>query len=121
MDEAHIDILGLAETKLNTCHRSIVSTCAATSRLTSKFSQVVLASSAINYNGQFKPGGTALITAESTTGRITKSVQDPMGRWCATSYLGAKAKILTVIALRQKSPNHNVIARTIAAVSHSNS
>jgi hypothetical protein len=41
--------------------------------------------------------GTALITAGSTTGRITKSIQDPMGRWCATSYLGAKAKIVTVM------------------------
>jgi hypothetical protein len=69
--------------------------------MTFKFSQVVLASSAINYNGQFKPGGTALITAGSTTGRITKSVQDPMGRWCTTSYLGAKAKIVTVISAYQ--------------------
>jgi exonuclease III len=54
MEEAHIDILGLAETKLNTCHQSFVSTYAAASRRTFKFSQVVFASSAVNYNGQFK-------------------------------------------------------------------
>jgi exonuclease III len=60
-----------------------------------------MSSSAISYCNHYKPGGTALIVAESITGRITTSFQDPMGRWSAISLIGTQVQKLTVISAYQ--------------------
>jgi hypothetical protein len=101
MDISHIDLLGIAETKLDTQNGIVAATCAKAARRIFSFSRVVMASSAIRYAGTFKPGGTALITAGCTTGRIATTFRDSMGRWCAVSFLGAQNKIITVISAYQ--------------------
>jgi hypothetical protein len=97
----NINILGIAETKLDTQRKAVVPTCLRSARRTFSSSRVVLSSSAISYSSPFKPGGTALITAGCTTGRITNTHQDPMGRWCATTYRGAQTREVTVISAYQ--------------------
>jgi hypothetical protein len=57
MDEANIDILGLAETKLDSQKRNVVATCAHAARRIFSFSQILLSSRTITYNSHFKPGG----------------------------------------------------------------
>jgi hypothetical protein len=101
MNEANIDVLSIAETKLDTQKRIVVATCAHAARRILSFSRILLSSSAITYNSHFKPVGTALLTAGSITGRITTLTEDPMGRWCATSYRGACTRVITVISAYQ--------------------
>jgi hypothetical protein len=57
MNEANIDILGLAETKLDTQKRNVVATCPHAARRIFSFSRILLSSSAITYNSHFNPGG----------------------------------------------------------------
>jgi hypothetical protein len=121
MNDSHIDIFSIAETKLYTCQGSVVSRCEQTARQIFDFSSVVLASSAINYSRNFKPGWAALITAGSTTGRIITTFQDPMGRWCTTSYLGANTSKLSVISAYQvcdTAPDRKLTQRNTIATSH---
>ena len=118
MHSAHIDMLGLAETKLDTQKREVVATCTRAARRTFPFSRVVMSSSAISYTSHFKPGGTALIAAGSITGRIIATFQDPMGRWSAISLIGAGSRQLTVISAYQvcnTRSDRNTKARSMAA------
>jgi hypothetical protein len=118
MHTAHIDILGLAETKLDTHKRNVIATCVKAARRVFPFSRVVMSSSAISYSSHFKPGGTAIVAAGSITGRITTSFQDPMGRWSAMSLTGAHANKLTVISAYQvcnNRPDRDTKARSMAA------
>jgi hypothetical protein len=57
MNEANIDILGLAETKLDSQKRNVVATCAHAARRIFSFWRIILSSRAITYNSHFKPGG----------------------------------------------------------------
>jgi hypothetical protein len=124
MHKDNIAILGIAETKLDSQRRAVVPTCIRSARRTFSSSRVVLSSSAICYSSSFKPGGTALIIAGSTTGRITNTYQDPMGRWCATLYRGAQTREITVISAYQvcNTPpdrdlrGNGTIGRSMAAV-----
>lgn len=84
MASSHIDLLGLVETKLDTRLSYVVATCCRAARAVFPFSRVVLSSSAISYTKPFKPGGTALISVGSITGRITHPHHDHMGRWSST-------------------------------------
>jgi hypothetical protein len=124
MHKDNIAILGIAETKLDSQRRAVVPTCIRSARRTFSSSRVVLSSSAICYSSSFKPGGTALIIAGSTTGRITNTYQDPVGRWCATLYRGAQTREITVISAYQvcNTPpdrdlrGNGTIGRSMAAV-----
>ena len=109
MASSHIDLLGLVETKLDTRLSYVVDTCSRAARAVFPFSRVVLSSSAISYNKPFKPGGTALISVGSITGRITHTHHDHMGRWSSTSFTGANSCKLTVISAYQvcKAPSRN--------------
>ena len=109
MHTAHIDILGLAETKLDTHKRNVLTTCAKAARRVFSFSRVVMSSSAISFSNHYKPGGTALIAAGSITGRITTSFQDPMGRWSAISLIGAQAQKLTVISASKLATHAKIV------------
>jgi hypothetical protein len=114
MHKDNIDILGIAETSFVTQHRAFVPICIRSAHRTFSPSRVVLC--AISYSSSFKPIGTALITAGSTTGRITNTYQDPMGRWCATSYRGAQTREVTVISAYRDLRRHGTIGRSMAAV-----
>ena len=101
MATSHIDILGIAETKLDTNYRNVYFTCLRAARRAFRHSRVCLGSSPISFGKPFKPGGTALITSGSTVGRITDTFTDKMGRWCATTYSSSHTSPMTVISAYQ--------------------
>ncbi|KAG7367962.1 hypothetical protein IV203_030705 [Nitzschia inconspicua] len=84
--EEHIDIMGIAETHLNTKYPNLVQACAKAARRTFTHSRICMASSRRTYNASYKPGGTAMISNGPVTGHITQTHSDSMGRWCSTSY-----------------------------------
>ncbi|KAL7574197.1 hypothetical protein ACA910_014872 [Epithemia clementina (nom. ined.)] len=49
----------------------------------------------------FKPGGVALITTNSTTGRVIATGSDEMGRWTFQSLLGRDKRQITIISAYQ--------------------
>ncbi|KAG7367974.1 endonuclease/exonuclease/phosphatase family protein [Nitzschia inconspicua] len=101
MSEEHIDIMGIAETHLDTRHPNLVRTCAKAARRTFTHSRICMASSRRTYNTSYKPGGTAMISNGPVTGRITQTNSDSMGRWCSTSYRGANGHHVTVVTAYQ--------------------
>jgi hypothetical protein len=118
MHTAHIDILGLAESKLDSHKRNILTTCAEVARRLFSFFRIVMSSSVISYRNHYKQGGTALIAAGSITGRITTSFQDPMGRWSAIPLIGAQAQELIVTSAYQvcnTRQDRDTKARSMAA------
>ena len=125
----NIDILGLAETKLDTYHRKVLSTCYKAARQNLTHSKVLLSSSRRVYGSPNKPGGTGLITAGSLVGRLHNTGTDEMGRWCYATYKGTNDTLLTVITAyqvchttptydlsRQPSSNNNTTIKKWAAV-----
>jgi hypothetical protein len=62
--EGNIDILGIAETKLDTKMACVVHTC----HRHFDNSNLVMASSTRSYGSTFKPGGTLLLSRGSVTG-----------------------------------------------------
>jgi len=98
-----IDILGIAETHLDTTRFPVreVLRKAALHNIDTKHVKLVTASSNRQYNSYRKPGGTLLMTQGHTTGRCQKSFSDDMGRWCSTTYSGQNGRQLTVISAYQ--------------------
>jgi exonuclease III len=98
-----IDILGIAETHLDTTRFPVreVLRKAALQNLDTTHVKLVTASSNRQYNSYRKPGGTLLLTQGHTTGRCQKSFSDDMGRWCSTTYSGQNGRQLTVISAYQ--------------------
>jgi len=99
-----IDILGIAETKLDTMQRRVIGPLRGTARRALGTSHVRLTTSCsdIRYPGTtFKPGGTLLMTHGSTSGRYMSSFSDPLGRWCSQTYTGSNGISLTVISAYQ--------------------
>ena len=106
-----IDILGIAETKLDTTQRTLRK-CATRSFATSHH-KVIMASSEISYDSPTKPGGTLLLSQGHITGRIVSTSADDMGRWCTSTYSGKDNKFVTVISAYQVckgSPTANTTA-----------
>jgi hypothetical protein len=62
MHTAHIDILEVAETKLDTHKRNVLTTCANAARRVFSFPRVFMSSNAFSYRNHYKPG-TSLIAA----------------------------------------------------------
>ncbi|KAG7344320.1 hypothetical protein IV203_022328 [Nitzschia inconspicua] len=101
MSEQHIDIMGIAESHLDTRFPNLVQTCAAAARRTFTHSRICMASSRRTYNASYKPGGTAMISNGPVTGRITQTHCDSMGRWCSTSHRGAGGYHVTAVIAYQ--------------------
>ena len=46
----------------------------------------------------YKPGGSFLMLTGSFSGRMTKQVQDPWGRWVLQEFAGQRGKLLVVVS-----------------------
>jgi hypothetical protein len=97
--EGNIDVIGIAETKLDTKMACVVHTCHQSVRRHFDNSKLVMASSTRSYGSSYKPGGTLQLSRGSITGRVAASGTDEMGRWCWTTYNGSAR--LTVITAYQ--------------------
>jgi hypothetical protein len=99
--EGNIDIIGIAETKLDTKMACVIHTCHQSVRRHFDNSKLVMASSTRSYASTYKPGGTLQLSRGSITGRVVASGNDDMGRWCWTTYNGSANQQLTVITAYQ--------------------
>jgi hypothetical protein len=99
--EGNIDIIGIAETKLDTKMACVIHTCHQSVRRHFDNSKLILASSTRSYGSTYKPGGTLQLSRGSITGRVVASGNDDMGRWCWTTYNGSANQRLTVITAYQ--------------------
>jgi hypothetical protein len=109
--EGNIDIIGIAETKLDTKMPCVVHTCHQSVRRHFDDSKLIMASSKRSYGSTYKPGGTLQLSRGSITGRVVASGIDDMGRWCWTTYNSSANRRLTIIMAYQVcegAPVHDV-------------
>lgn len=101
--EHGIDILGVAETKLDTHHPRVPTILRRAARvsLDTHSINLVLSSSNRTYRSTSKPGGTLLLTQGHTVGRTVNTFDDRMGRWSGTTYAGNNNSKVTVISAYQ--------------------
>jgi hypothetical protein len=84
-----IDIIGIAETKLDTKMPCVVQTCHQSARHHFDNSKLIMASSTRSYGSTYKQGGTLQLSRGSITGRVVASGIHDMGRWCWMTYNGS--------------------------------
>jgi endonuclease/exonuclease/phosphatase family metal-dependent hydrolase len=99
--EGNIDIIGIAETKLDMKMACVVHSCHQSVQRHFDNSKLIMTSSERSYGSTHKPGGTLLLSRGSITGRVIASGIDDMGRWCWTTYNGSANRRLTVITAYQ--------------------
>ena len=63
--------------------------------------RLTIASSPIAFSGQWKPGGTAILTNGHVTGRITAVGHDDWGRWSYHTIIGQRGRHVTIISAYQ--------------------
>jgi hypothetical protein len=99
--EGNIDIIGIAETKLDTTMPCVVHTCHQSVRGYFDTSKLIMASSMRSYGSTYKPGGVLQLNRGSITGQVAASGTDDMGRWCWTTYNGNANRRLRIITAYQ--------------------
>jgi hypothetical protein len=87
--EGNIDIIGIAETKLDTKMACVIHTCHQSVRHHFDNSKLIMASSTRSYGSTYKPGGTLQLSRGSITGQVVASGTDDRGRWCWTTNNGS--------------------------------
>jgi hypothetical protein len=83
--EGNIEIIGIAEMKLDTKMPCVVQTCHQSVRGYFDNSKLIMASSKSSYGSTYKPGGTLQLSRGSITGHVVAIGIDDMGRWCWTT------------------------------------
>jgi hypothetical protein len=81
--EGNIDIIGIAETKLDTTMPCVVHKCQQSVRGYFDNSKLIMASSTSSYGSTYKPGGVLQLSRGSiTAGRVAAMVLDDIQRQC---------------------------------------
>jgi hypothetical protein len=109
--EGNIDIIGIAETKLDTKMACVVHTCHQSVRGYFHNSKLIMASSTRSYGSTYKPGRVLQLSRGSITGRVAASGTDNMGRWCWTTYNSSANRRLTIITAYQVLSDQEVFCR----------
>ena len=64
-------------------------------------SRVIFGTTPIPFNGNYKPGGTFIMTTGSVAGRTTKQVTDKWGRWVLHEFVGKASQKLIIVSAYQ--------------------
>lgn len=99
--EVQADIACYQEINLDTTQYQVNQTVQTTTRQFWHRARVNLASSTITFQNQWKPGGTAIISTGSITGRVIATGHDELGRWSYQTFQGGNRRQLTVISAYQ--------------------
>jgi endonuclease/exonuclease/phosphatase family metal-dependent hydrolase len=99
--EIQADILCIQEHNLDSTQYHVNQTLQQTARKHWQRSRLSLASSPIMFTGTWKPGGTAILSTGSITGRITATGSDAWGRWCYHTFQGQHLRHITIITVYQ--------------------
>jgi exonuclease III len=109
--EGNIDIIGIAETKLDTNMACVIHTCHQSVQRHFDNSKLIMASSTRSYGSTYKVGGTLQLSRGSITGRVVASGTDGMGRWCWATYNGSanrRVMVITAYQVCEGVPVHDV-------------
>jgi methylglyoxal synthase len=81
--EAQIDIAGFTEHNLDSTKHQVAHVCHTSVKASfqESHSKLVMASSQFQLEGNYKPGGTMLLSTGDILSRLLESGKDPMGRW----------------------------------------
>ena len=101
LQEVQADVLCIQEHNLDTTQHQIRQTLQQTAHKHWQRSRLTIASSPISFSGTWKPGGTAILSTGSITGRITASCSDEWGRWSYHTFQGQQRRKLTIITIYQ--------------------
>ena len=99
--EVKADIFCFQEHNLDTTQYRIRKTLHDTTTKQWQRARLTIASSPIPFSGQWKPGGTAILTNGYVTGRITATGQDNWGRWSYHTIIGRRCRQVTIISAYQ--------------------
>ena len=99
--EVQADIFCIQEHNLDTNQYQVKQIMHQTTRRHWQRSRLNLASSPITFPGTWKPGGTAILSTGSITGRITETGIDEWGRWSYQTYQGQRQRLVTIITIYQ--------------------
>jgi exonuclease III len=105
--ETQADILCIQEHNLDTTQYIVQNTLHTTSRRHWERSRLTIASSPIQFQNTWKPGGTSILSVGSITGRIKTHGSDPWGRWCYQIFQGSGGRRITIVSAYQVVANHS--------------
>ena len=115
--ESQIDIAGFSEHKLDTTKFLVQQICHNTVKETfpGSASKLVLASSQFQFEGNYKPGGTLLLSTGDIMSRLIDSGKDAMGRWAFQTFASKNNGRVTVINCYQVCEKHSSETGTYTA------
>mmetsp|Transcript_10291 Transcript_10291/g.22640 ORF Transcript_10291/g.22640 Transcript_10291/m.22640 type:complete len:241 (+) Transcript_10291:1085-1807(+) len=97
----NIDILCLAEINLDTRKHTVQDKMRLAARRQFNHFRLTTGSSTISSQNEFKPGGTLIMTTDSTSARIIETSIDPLGRWTTHTFLGKRGQQIVLICAYQ--------------------
>jgi exonuclease III len=104
--ETQADILCIQEHNLDTTQYHVRNTLYTTTRHHWSRSKLTIASSPIQFENMWKPGGTAIMSVGSITGRIKGQGTDAWGRWSHQTFQGSGGRLITIISVYQVVEKH---------------
>jgi exonuclease III len=99
--EVQADVLCVQEHNLDTTQYQVQHTLHQTTRKQWQRAKLTVSSSPIAFQGTWKPGGTAILSVASITGRLAGCGHDAWGRWSHQTFRGQQGFQLTVISAYQ--------------------
>jgi exonuclease III len=99
--EVQADILCIQEHNLDTTQYHVRTTLQHTAKKYWQRSRFTISSSPLTFSNTWKPGGTAIFSTGSITGRITATGADEWGRWSYHTLQGQQQRQVTIITIYQ--------------------
>jgi hypothetical protein len=99
--EVQADILCIQEHNLDTTEYKVTKIVRETAHRHWQRVRTTIASTPIQFSGTWKPGGTAIMSTGSITGRTTATGHDEWGRWSYHTFQGKNRLLVTVITVYQ--------------------
>ena len=97
--EVQADILCIQEHNLDTTQYDVRTTLQQTAKKYWQRSRLTISSSPITFSSTWKPGGTAILSTGSITGRIIATGADEWGRWSYHTLQGQQRRQVTIITV----------------------
>jgi exonuclease III len=106
--EIQADISCCQEINLDTTQHIVQNILHQTTKRHWERSRLTMGSTPISFSGQYKPGGTLILSTGAITGRIHLKGTDKWGRWSYHTLLGLNGRTFTVISAYQPiAMNHD--------------
>ena len=104
--EVQADVMCMQEHNLDTTQYQVQHTLHQATRKQWQRAKLTISSSPISFQGTWKPGGTAVLSVASITGRLAENGHDPWGRWSYQTLRGQRGIFITIISAYQVIAKH---------------